>query len=55
MAQEQRLKRKVAVEVDPLRNYILAENYHQSHLKKNPGGYCHIDVNAAGKPLTSEE
>lgn len=32
----------VAVELEPLRNYFLAEEYHQAYLKKNPGGYCHI-------------
>jgi len=32
-------------------HYILAEDYHQDYLKKNPGGYCHIDVRDAEKPL----
>ncbi|MDL2317628.1 peptide-methionine (R)-S-oxide reductase MsrB [Eubacteriales bacterium OttesenSCG-928-A19] len=32
----------VAVEVKPLVNYYLAEDYHQAYLRKNPGGYCHI-------------
>ena len=41
----------LAVEVEPLRHYILAEDYHQDYLKKNPGGYCHIDVNDAYQPL----
>ena len=42
---------KIAVEVEKLRHYILAEDYHQDYLKKNPGGYCHIDVRDAEKPL----
>ena len=29
----------------------MAEDYHQDYLKKNPGGYCHIDVRDAEKPL----
>lgn len=33
----------LAVELEPLRNFYPAENYHQDYLKKNPGGYCHID------------
>ena len=33
----------VVVEAKPLENYYLAEEYHQEYLKKNPGGYCHID------------
>ncbi len=32
----------IAVELKPLENYYLAEEYHQDYLKKNPGGYCHI-------------
>ena len=49
--QELLLGRKIAVEVEKLRRYILAEDYHQDYLKKNPGGYCHIDVRDAEKPL----
>ncbi len=32
----------IAVEVEPLRNFYRAEEYHQKYLDKNPGGYCHI-------------
>lgn len=32
----------IAVEVEPLRNFTIAEEYHQKYLDKNPGGYCHI-------------
>lgn len=49
--QERMLGRKIAVEVEKLRHYIMAEDYHQDYLKKNPGGYCHIDVRDAEKPL----
>jgi len=49
--QERMLGRKIAVEVEKLRHYILAEDYHQDYLKKNPSGYCHIDVADAEKPL----
>ena len=49
--QELLIGRKIAVEVEKLRHYILAEDYHQDYLKKNPGGYCHIDVREAEKPL----
>lgn len=45
------LKEKLAVEVEPLAHYVLAEEYHQDYLKKNPHGYCHIDVTMASKPL----
>ena len=43
--------RRLAVELQPLKHYIPAEDYHQDYLKKNPGGYCHIDVNEAARPL----
>lgn len=35
----------LAVEVLPLQNFYPAEDYHQNYLKKNPGGYCHINLN----------
>ena len=37
-------EKKIAIEVLPLRNYYLAEEYHQKYLDKNPNGYCHIGV-----------
>lgn len=49
--QEEQLGQKLAVELEPLKHYILAEDYHQDYLKKNPGGYCHINVNDAAQPL----
>lgn len=36
--------RRPVVEVQPLRNYYPAEEYHQKYLKKNPNGYCHVDL-----------
>ena len=41
----------MAVEKEPLKNFIKAEDYHQDYLKKNPNGYCHIDVNQAAYPV----
>ena len=49
--EEKQLGSKIAVELEPLRHYIPAEDYHQDYLKKNPGGYCHIDVTDADQPL----
>lgn len=40
--EQKKFKRKILVEVLPLQNYYVAEDYHQSYLEKNPGGYCHI-------------
>ena len=28
-----------------------AEGYHQDYLRKNPGGYCHVDLSLAAEPL----
>lgn len=39
---EKRMGAKLAVEVEPLRNFFPAEEYHQDYLDKNPAGYCHI-------------
>jgi peptide methionine sulfoxide reductase msrA/msrB len=30
------------VELQPLRVFVKAEEYHQKYLEKHPGGYCHI-------------
>ena len=35
-------EKPIAIELLPLRNYYLAEEYHQKYLDKNPEGYCHI-------------
>lgn len=32
----------LAVELEPLRNFYPADEYHQDYLVKNPGGYCHL-------------
>ena len=40
--EEEKAGQKLAVLVEPLRNFFSAETYHQKYLEKNPGGYCHI-------------
>ena len=32
------------IEVQPLREFYKAEEYHQDYLLKNPGGYCHVNL-----------
>ena len=39
---QKKYDKPIAIEVLPLRNYYLAEEYHQKYLDKNPNGYCHI-------------
>ena len=41
-AEEKKNGSKLAVEMEPLKNFFSAEEYHQKYLDKNPGGYCHI-------------
>ena len=41
-AEEEKAGAKLAVGLEPLRNFYPAEEYHQKYLDKNPGGYCHI-------------
>lgn len=40
-------ERKTEVIIEEIKNYVPAEEYHQKYLKKNPFGYCHINVNSA--------
>ena len=40
--EEEKTGAKFAVEIEPIRNFFSAEEYHQNYLDKNPGGYCHI-------------
>ena len=41
----------LVVENLPLQMFYQAEEYHQAYLRKNPDGYCHIDLALAAKPL----
>lgn len=38
-------EQEIQVEVEKLRNFVIAEDYHQDYLEKNPTGYCHINLN----------
>lgn len=53
-AERPRHTKPLAIEVQPLRHFYPAEDYHQDYLDKNPGGYCHIDIRLADQPLPPE-
>ena len=42
--QQSQLAAPIVVEVEPLRNFYAADEYHQDYLDKNPDGYCHLPV-----------
>lgn len=44
--QKEKYDRPIVTEIMPLKVYYKAEEYHQDYLEKNPGGYCHIDLNS---------
>lgn len=46
---------KIVVEVLPLKRFDRAEEYHQDYLKKNPNGYCHINLAKASEPIIDSE
>lgn len=42
--EQKKYKDPIVTEILPLEYYYPAEEYHQDYLKKNPGGYCHVDM-----------
>lgn len=46
---QKKYRQPLAIEVEPLRQFFPAEEYHQDYLDKNPGGYCHIPQTAFEK------
>jgi len=45
-AEQEKYDGEIATELLPLEAFYMAEDYHQDYLKKNPGGYCHIDFSS---------
>ena len=39
---ESKVGATLVVELEPLHNFYIAEEYHQDYLDKNPAGYCHL-------------
>lgn len=42
--ESKKYSKPLVTEIEPLLNYIIAEDVHQDYLAWNPGGYCHIDL-----------
>ncbi len=42
--EQEKYEGNIVTEIEPLKNFFDAEDYHQDYLTKNPGGYCHIDL-----------
>lgn len=42
--QKKKYAKPIVTEIEPLKCFYDAEEYHQKYLKKNPNGYCHIDM-----------
>jgi methionine-S-sulfoxide reductase len=49
LAKSGKYSQKIVTEILPEKEFYLAEEYHQNYLKKNPHGYCHIDLRKATK------
>lgn len=45
----------IAIQVEPLRAFFFAEEYHQHYLDKNPQGYCHIPQHKFLKASLAED
>lgn len=44
--QQKKYEKRILTEIEPLKIFYPAEEYHQKYLEKNPRGYCHIDLNS---------
>lgn len=55
MDYERKKHGEIVVELEKLENFVVGEEYHQDYLNKNPGGYCHVNLETADDPLVDEE
>ncbi len=44
-------EKPIVVELQALRNFVVAESDHQDYLGKNPTGYCHVNLSRVNEPL----
>ena len=54
-AEQAKLAKPIAVELEPLSCFYEAEEYHQDYLQKNPGGYCHISFDSLEDVKTEQQ
>lgn len=48
---QRKIDKPIVVEVEELKNFVVAEDYHQDYLQKHPYAYCHIDLDQAKEVL----
>ena len=53
--EQKKYSKPIVVEVEKLKKFDKAEEYHQDYLKKNPNGYCHINLNKANEAIIDEK
>lgn len=53
--EQKKYSKPIVVEVEKLERFDKAEEYHQDYLKKNPNGYCHINLNKANEAIIDEK
>lgn len=53
--EQKKYKKPIVVEVVPIDNYYIAEDYHQDYLAKNPNGYCHINLDQAYEGIDRDD
>ncbi len=53
--EQEKYNKPIVVEVLPIDNYYVAEDYHQDYLAKNPSGYCHINLDLAYEDIQRQD
>ena len=53
--EQKKYSKPIVIEVEKLKRFDKAEEEHQDYLKKNPNGYCHINLNKANEAIIDEK